>query len=320
MVKKSLLVYHEKQEGALCGLHCLNTLLQSPQFTEIDLMEFGRELDEKERIAMLEGGEESKEFLQFMAEDSGNISKNGNYSIQVLAKALHSKGLDCILVTEKTLPAVINNLEKETGFICNLGSHWFAIRKVEGDWYNFNSTLKEPQHLTDFYLGSYLESVMAEGYSVYVVKGKYPDIPIDLRASADGRWIRVRGNEDDDLKYALEISKKESKESSATTLYPTSSKMLYPNTTNSSSSNSSRYPTVSNPVQSAPLSTNTKTPVLDTTITGPPQCQHQIDMMNHYFLQCMQAMEKLNDRLNVVEKNTNMILENQRRLDHASKQ
>jgi hypothetical protein len=48
-MQKSVFVYHEKQgllnfslndvtliiEGALCGLHCLNTLLQAPHFTEI---------------------------------------------------------------------------------------------------------------------------------------------------------------------------------------------------------------------------------------------------------------------------------------------
>jgi hypothetical protein len=32
-----MLIYHEKQEAALCGVHCLNTLLQGHYFTELDL-------------------------------------------------------------------------------------------------------------------------------------------------------------------------------------------------------------------------------------------------------------------------------------------
>jgi hypothetical protein len=30
-------VYHEKQDSSLCGQHALNTLLQGPYFTAVDL-------------------------------------------------------------------------------------------------------------------------------------------------------------------------------------------------------------------------------------------------------------------------------------------
>jgi ataxin-3 len=30
-------LYHEKQVAALCGVHAINTLLQGPVFSEIDL-------------------------------------------------------------------------------------------------------------------------------------------------------------------------------------------------------------------------------------------------------------------------------------------
>lgn len=53
--------------SALCGKHCLNALFQRPQFTEVDLSNFARELDEHERIVMTENGVDTKEFLKFMS-------------------------------------------------------------------------------------------------------------------------------------------------------------------------------------------------------------------------------------------------------------
>jgi ataxin-3 len=39
-------LFHEKQESALCAMHCLNNLLQQKNFSEEDLMEIARGLDE----------------------------------------------------------------------------------------------------------------------------------------------------------------------------------------------------------------------------------------------------------------------------------
>jgi ataxin-3 len=61
----------------------LNTLLQGPYFTEIDLMHVAREIDEKERQVMIEMGTETPDFIRFVAEDSGNVADDGNYSVQV---------------------------------------------------------------------------------------------------------------------------------------------------------------------------------------------------------------------------------------------
>lgn len=60
------LVYFEKQEGALCAVHCLNSLLQYPVFNEIELSRIASSLDEKERLIMGENGFATKEFLQFI--------------------------------------------------------------------------------------------------------------------------------------------------------------------------------------------------------------------------------------------------------------
>ena len=35
-------IYHEKQVAALCGVHVLNTLLQGPYFSEVELAQVRR--------------------------------------------------------------------------------------------------------------------------------------------------------------------------------------------------------------------------------------------------------------------------------------
>lgn len=42
-------IFHETQEGLLCGQHCLNNLLQQTLFTAVDLSEIAIRLDETER-------------------------------------------------------------------------------------------------------------------------------------------------------------------------------------------------------------------------------------------------------------------------------
>jgi len=98
-IGNDLYIYHETQVAALCGVHCLNNLLQGNVFNEIDLMMIAREIDDTERRVMMEMGSDTKDFLRFMSEDSGNVSDEGNYSIQVLTKALDVWGLIPVPIT-----------------------------------------------------------------------------------------------------------------------------------------------------------------------------------------------------------------------------
>jgi len=54
-------------DAALCGVHCLNNLLQGSYFTEIDLMNIAHEMDAVERALMAEQGTDTTDFLKFMA-------------------------------------------------------------------------------------------------------------------------------------------------------------------------------------------------------------------------------------------------------------
>ncbi len=70
------------KEAALCGVHCLNTLLQGPLFGAIELGQIAQDLDALERTFMSENGIESEDYKKFIAEDSGNVSSDGFFSIQ----------------------------------------------------------------------------------------------------------------------------------------------------------------------------------------------------------------------------------------------
>ncbi|KAF2072020.1 hypothetical protein CYY_006654 [Polysphondylium violaceum] len=186
----STVVYHEKQVASLCGVHCLNTLLQGSYFTEIDLAHVAQELDKQEREMMSENGFETKDFLKFVAEDSGNVADDGNYSIQVLEKALSSFGLTCNNINKKEFSEVIKNPLNEEAFICNLSAHWFTLRKVNGNWFNLNSLLKTPEFLSNFYISLFLETLRTDGWTVFVVRGSFPQI-IPYSPAELGKWLEI---------------------------------------------------------------------------------------------------------------------------------
>jgi ataxin-3 len=56
--------------------------VQGPYFTEVDLSQIALELDRSEREMMAESGLDSSDYLKYMAEESGNVAADGNFSIQ----------------------------------------------------------------------------------------------------------------------------------------------------------------------------------------------------------------------------------------------
>eukprot|EP00941_MAST-03F_sp_MAST-3F-sp1_P005106 g5106.t1 len=172
------IVYHEKQQAALCGKHCLNNLVQGPLFDLDSLAGIAHELDEKERILMLSQGSETPDALRYLASESGNVDASGNFSISVLSTALH-RTCGCTLADsehedEKALGTMSRPLEQEA-FVFNLHSHWFTVRKLQGSgWWDLNSLNDKPTQISDFYLETYLASLRNEQWRVFVVKGRLP--------------------------------------------------------------------------------------------------------------------------------------------------
>ncbi|XP_047341662.1 ataxin-3 homolog [Impatiens glandulifera] len=180
------MIYHEVQESKLCAVHCVNTVLQGPFFSEFDLAALASDLDRKEQQVMLGGGD-------LLSGQSHNVSLDGDFSIQVLQKALEVWDLQVIpLDCPAAEPAQIEP-ELENAFICHLQDHWFCIRKVNGEFYNFDSLYAAPQHLSKFYLSAYLDSLKSSGWSIFIVRGNFPkECPIAFSDSSTigfGQWL-----------------------------------------------------------------------------------------------------------------------------------
>ncbi|ORX87784.1 Josephin-domain-containing protein [Anaeromyces robustus] len=157
-------IYHEKQEGALCAQHALNSLLQGEYFTAVDLANIAHELDEEE--AALNSNQNS----------SQNYDDTGFFSIQVISVALSRLNLEISHIGSEAIKSGRLKLAEEKAYICNLDEHWFSLRKFYSKyrWYNLNSTLTSPEWLSETYLEIYLDDILRQGYSVFVVRGDLP--------------------------------------------------------------------------------------------------------------------------------------------------
>jgi len=225
-------VYWEKQgTDRLCAVHCINSLLQGPFYNELSLAEIARELDSQEKELLMGQGTESKDFLNYLAEGSNNVADDGNYNIQVISESLKRVGdLKCISIDSADVKN--KDLSAETGFICNSSAHWLTIRKINGKWYNLNSTNREgPEMISDFYLSAFLNSVRENGYIIFVVQGEYPQYDRSFfgETLAHQRWftenqceemnkinlkrknykLNIGGTDERDLEEALQNSLKE---------------------------------------------------------------------------------------------------------------
>uniref|UniRef100_A0A6B2LD89 ubiquitinyl hydrolase 1 n=1 Tax=Arcella intermedia TaxID=1963864 RepID=A0A6B2LD89_9EUKA len=178
-------MYHEKQDAGLCGVHALNNLLQGAYFTEIDLMEIAHQLDSKETTLMAESGLDTSDYLKFAAEDSSNVGLDGNFSIDVLKDALGRLNLSVVPLLHPSMRQVQEQPTLENAFLCNLQSHWFAIRKIGNSYWNLNSLYKTPNQLGELYLGIFLKQLQVEGYSIFVVTGP---LPHPSPPSSDSQW------------------------------------------------------------------------------------------------------------------------------------
>ncbi|CAO1944408.1 unnamed protein product, partial [Urochloa humidicola] len=189
------LLYHEVQEGKLCAVHCVNTALQGPFFSEFDLAALAADLDQRERLVMLEGsrspGAANAAAGDFLPEGSHNVSLGGDFSIQVLQKALEVWDLQVIPLDSPAAGSSLFDPEQEVAFICHLQDHWFCIRKVNGEWYNFNSLYPAPEHLSKFYLSAFIDTLKGSGWSIFAVRGNFPkECPMATEGSNGfGQWL-----------------------------------------------------------------------------------------------------------------------------------
>lgn len=96
MMNSNTLVYFEKQGNDLmCGLHCVNALLQGPVFNEVTMAQIAQQLDVQERELLggkLASGGNMGGGVGADGVSSHNVANSGNYSLQVLEMSLHNRG------------------------------------------------------------------------------------------------------------------------------------------------------------------------------------------------------------------------------------
>lgn len=201
-------VYWEPQQAAFCGVHAVNNLLQGPFYSEWDFSKIGLALTEEERKLMAAQGTQTNDYLVFMAKDSTHVDASGNFSIEVIKKAVTNMSLTVTSLNHPAMKAAKKAPEREIAFLCNLANHWLTIRKIGGVWYNLNSiTANGPHSVSDVYLGAFLQQLEAEKYSIFVVRGRLPD---PLRsAEGKGMWLKAeqitnKGTKDARIKPAMD--------------------------------------------------------------------------------------------------------------------
>lgn len=52
--------------------------------------------------------------------------------------------------------------------------HWFTIRRIAGEFWDFNSLFPAPRPLTATYLETFLATLREQGYSIFVILGNLP--------------------------------------------------------------------------------------------------------------------------------------------------
>lgn len=157
----------------------MNSLLQGPYFTAVDLSSLAQKLDEEERQRMAECGEESEEYQKFLQQPSGNMDDSGYFSVQVISSALQVWGLELVPYASSDDRINAENPAGMKAFICNYRDHWLTIRKIGKQWFNLNSLLNRPELISDTYLALFLAQLRNDGYSIFTVLGELPECTAD---------------------------------------------------------------------------------------------------------------------------------------------
>jgi len=124
----------------------------------------------------------------FSTKGSGNVDPSGNFSVQVIRAALtNAYGLSLPNIRQQGALGS-HDVTDVDGFICNKDSHWFAIRKINGRYWNLNSMQERPEVISHFRLAAEIQSLQDSGYSVFLVPPG-EELPPECRASA----MRERG-------------------------------------------------------------------------------------------------------------------------------
>lgn len=106
----------------------------------------------------------SKDYLDRLAEGSTNVDGSGNFSIEVLRSALKSTfDLDMINVRDESVLSQFGDITDIEGFIAHKDAHWFAVRNINGHFWNLNSMEERPSIISHFDLATKIAGFQSSG-------------------------------------------------------------------------------------------------------------------------------------------------------------
>jgi ataxin-3 len=194
-----LRVYFEKQVDRLCGVHCLNSLLQGPIFSQSELNKYAAELDKEESALFVADPNQPKPPRSMTISSlsnrpkSHNVDDTGYFSLGVLEKALLSKyNLSVENAARRDIIQQINRdgFESHDGFVIHLRDHWFSARAIPNpnypgvrEWFFLDSLKPGPIPITENDLWGTLQGLIQSGDGfVFVVTGGR--LPFPMQSSA----------------------------------------------------------------------------------------------------------------------------------------
>lgn len=122
------------------------------------------------------------------------MDDTGFFSVQVISQALALWNLELIPLnsTDEFATKIRKDPTTAQAFIFNMENHWFCVRRfhhiktgpniIAKDsfaFFNLNSLLNKPEYMSSLYLTEYLKQMLNEGYSIFVVKGEFPECHAD---------------------------------------------------------------------------------------------------------------------------------------------
>lgn len=188
--------------------------MQGSYFTAVDLSKLAQDLDDEERNRMSENGLDSNDYRDFISQPSGNVDDTGYFSIQVISRALATFGLELIPLnsTDERAQRARNDPTTVQAFIFNMENHWFCVRRFHTHWFDLNSLLNKPRYMSSLYLTEYLRQMKADGYSIFIVSGIFPDCVADSSPPyyderiVEPPTVDLTADSDDDLQRAIKLS------------------------------------------------------------------------------------------------------------------
>lgn len=157
-------VYKEDQYSAMCGMHAMNSLLQCHGESERDCEAAAAEL-------------EARYTSQTGIVDHENQfrDEHGNYNIEVLRHAFSKRRIDLTLLSHPSMDLFRQNPAAADGYLLNRANHWFAIRRVHGNFWVLDSTQELPEFCGDLHLDAKINAMQQAGYTIHVCQGMLPN-------------------------------------------------------------------------------------------------------------------------------------------------